>query len=66
MKKNFLDAMVIALHISYCFLLEKQICKSSEWGRLQDVYGTQLRDVLGTKWWDDLETPPGRRSYMFF
>ena len=38
----------------------------SKWGRPPDVRGTQLRDVLETKWWDVLETSAGRRSYMFF
>ena len=69
-KKCFLDAIVLVLHICYCFLLEKQICKSSKWGRLQDVYGTQLRNVPGTRWWgrfgEVLGTSSGRRSYMFF
>ena len=48
------------------FFFEKQIYKSSKWGRLQDVYGTQLRDVPGTKWWDVLGTPTVRLSYLFF
>ena len=47
MKKVSLDAIVLVLHIYYCFLLEKQIFKSSKWRRPRDVYGTQLRDVLG-------------------
>ena len=66
MKNVFLNAIVLALHICYCFLLEKQLFKSSKWGRPRDVYGTQLRDVPGTRWWDVLETSLGRRSYMFF
>ena len=49
----------------FLFLLEKQIFKSSKWERPRDVYGTQLRDVPGTKWWDVLETSAGRRSYLF-
>ena len=49
MKKVLLDAIVLVLHICYCFLLEKQIFKSSKWGRPQDVYGTQLQVVLGIK-----------------
>ena len=53
-KKCFLDAMIFVLHIYDCFLLEKQLFKSSKYGRPQDVYGTQLRDVPGTKWWDVL------------
>ena len=65
-KKCFLDAIVLVLHICYCFLLEKQICKSSKWGRPRDVYGTQFRDVPGTRWWDVLGKSPGRRSCMFF
>ena len=65
-KKCFLDAIVLVLQICYCFLLEKQISKSSKWGRPQDVYGPQLRDVLGTRWWDVLGTSPGRWSNMFF
>ena len=36
LKKCFLDAIVFVLHIYYCFLLEKQIFKSSKWGRLRD------------------------------
>ena len=36
MKKYFLGAIVLVLHICYCFLLEKQICKSSKWGHLRD------------------------------
>ena len=49
MKNVFLDAIVLFLQIYYCFLLEKQIFKSSKWGRPRDVYGTQLREVSGTK-----------------
>ena len=49
-KRCFLDAIVLVLHIRYCFLLEKQICKSSKGGRPRDVYGTQFRDVPGTRW----------------
>ena len=48
-KKCFLGAIVLVLHIYYCFLLEKQICKSSRWGRPRDVYRTQLQNVPGTK-----------------
>ena len=47
MKKVFLDALVFVSHIYFCFLLEKQIFKSSKWGRPRNVYGTQLRDVWG-------------------
>ena len=64
-KKCFLDGIVFVLLIYCCFLLEKQIFKSCKWGRPWDVYGTQLRDVPGTKWWDVLGTSTGRRSYMF-
>ena len=56
MKKVFLDVIVLVLHIYYCFLLEKQILKSSKWGRPWDSVagrpGDQLmgrsRDVRGT------------------
>ena len=61
-----IQAIVLVLHICYCFLLEKQICESSKWGRPRDVYGTQLQDVPANRWWDVLGTSPGRRSYMFF
>ena len=57
MKNVFLDAIVLVLHIYYYFLLEKQIFKSSKWRRPQDVYGTQLRDVPGTKLWNVLGHP---------
>ena len=66
MKKVFLDAIVFLLHIYYCFLLEKQICKSFKWEHPRDVYETKLQDVPGTKLWDVLGTSAGRRSYMFF
>ena len=66
MKKIFLDAMVLVLHICSCFLLEKQIFKRSKLGCPWDVYGTQLRDVPGTKWWNVLRTSAGGRQYMFF
>ena len=49
MKKLLLDAIVLVLHIYSCFLQEGQIFKNSKWGRPQDVYGTQLQDVPGTK-----------------
>ena len=35
--------------IRFCFLQEEQIFKSSKRVRPQDVYGTQLQDVPGTK-----------------
>ena len=50
------SVFVLVLHISYCFLLEKQILKSSKWGRPRKVYRIQLRDVPGAKWWDVLAT----------
>ena len=46
MKKCFLDAIVLVLHICYCFLLEKQICKSSKWGRLRDPVAGRLGDQM--------------------
>ena len=46
MKKYFLDATVLVLHICYCFLLEKQICKSSKWGRLRDPFVGRPRDKM--------------------
>ena len=52
--------------ICFCFLQEEQIFKISKRVHPRDVYGTQLRDVPGTKWWDVLGTPVGRRSNMFF
>ena len=64
-KRCFLDAVVFVLHNYYCFLLEKQMCKSCKWGRPRDAYGTQLRDVSRIKWWDVLGTSAGRRSNMF-
>ena len=56
-KSVFFYAIVLVLHIYYCFLLKKQIFKSSKWGHPRNVYGTQLQDVLGTS--------TGRRSYVF-
>ena len=48
MKKVFLDAVVLVLHICYWFLLEKQICKSSKWGRLRDpVAGCHGDQIMG-------------------
>ena len=52
--------------IRFCFLQEEQIFKSSKRVRPQDVYGTQLRDVPGTKWWDVIGTSVGRQWNMFF
>ena len=65
-KKVFLDAIILVLHIYYHFLLEKQIFKSSKWERPRNIYGTHLWDVPGTKWWDVLGTSARHRSYMFF
>ena len=50
-KKCLLNAIVFVLHIYYCFWLEKQISKSSKWGRPRDIYRAQLREVLGTNDW---------------
>ena len=50
MKKVFLDAIVFVLHIYYCFLLEKQIFKSSKGGRPRDAYGTSWGPNDGTFW----------------
>ena len=48
MKIVFLDAIVLVLHICYSFLLEKQICKSSKWGRLWDpVVGHPEDQMIG-------------------
>ena len=65
-KNCFSEVIVLVLHICLCFLPEEQIFKSSERGRPRDVYGTQLLDVHGTKWWDVLRTSVGRRSNMPF
>ena len=50
MKKVFLDAIVFVLHIYYCFLLEKQIFKSSKGGRPRDAYGTSWGPNDGPFW----------------
>ena len=42
----FLDAIVLVLHVYYCVLLEKQIFKSSKWGRLQDPVMGRLGDEM--------------------
>ena len=55
------DAIVLVLHIYYCFL-EKQVFKSSKSGRPRDVYRIQFRDVQGTKWWEVLGTSTEHRS----
>ena len=49
MKKLFLVAITLGLHIYSCFLLEKQIFKCSKCGRPRDIYGVQLQDVPGSK-----------------
>ena len=48
------EAIVLVLYIYSCFLLEKQISKSSTWGRPRDVCRTQLQEFPETKWWDVL------------
>ena len=58
-KSCFLEAIVHVLHTYSCFSHEEQIFKSSKWGCPGDVYGTQLRDVPETKWWDVLGTSGG-------
>ena len=65
MKKVLLDAIVIALHIYSCFLLEKQICKSSKWVRPQDPVAGHPSDQMMRRFGDVLRTSPGRWSYMF-
>ena len=65
-KKCFLYAIVLSYTSITFFLLEKQIFKSSKWGRPRHVYGTQLQYVPGTRWRDVLGTSAGRQSYMFF
>ena len=52
--------------ICFCFFTGRTNFKSSKQVSPQDVYGTQLRDVPGTKWWDVLRTSVGSRSDMFF
>ena len=42
----FLDGIVLVLHVCYCFLLEKQICKSSKWGRLRDPVAGRPGDQM--------------------
>ena len=49
----------------FLFLEEEQIFKSSKRGRPRDVYGTQLLDVHGTKWWDILRTTVRHWSNIF-
>ena len=50
----------------FLFLQEKQIFTSSRRECPRGVYGTQLRDVCRTKWWDVVRTSVGRRSNMIF
>ena len=61
LKNCFSEVIVLVLHICFCFLQEEQIFKSSKRGRPREFYGTKLRDVHGTKWWDVLSTSVGRR-----
>ena len=49
MKKMFFRCNSSCFTHLLLFLLEKQIRKSSKWGRPRDVYGTHLRDVLWTR-----------------
>ena len=65
MKYFFLEAIVLVLHNYFCFLQEEQTFKSFKRGRPQGVYGTQLREVPGTKLSDVLGASPGRPSNMF-
>ena len=65
MKKLFFRSNSPGITHLFLFLQEEQIFKSSKRGHPRDVYGTQLRDVHATKWWDILRTPVGRRSNMF-
>ena len=48
MKKLFLDTIALVLHL-FLFLQEEQIFKNFKQGRVREVYGTQLRDIPGTK-----------------
>ena len=52
--------------ICFCFLQEEQIFKCCKRVRPWDLYGTNMRYVPGTKWWDVLGTLVGRRSNMFY
>ena len=52
------EVIVLILHICFCSLQEER-------GRPWDVYGTQLLDVHGTKWWNVVRTSVERRSSMF-
>ena len=65
-KTCFTEVIVLALYICFCFLQEEQIFKSYKRGPPRDVYGTQLRDVKWTKWWDVLRTSVGFRANMSF
>ena len=50
MKTVLLDAIVLVLHIYYCFLLERQIFKKSKCGRPRDVPGTNDGMLWGCPW----------------
>ena len=66
-KNVFLEVMSLYyISASVFFLQEEKIFKSSKRGHLRNVYGTQLREVHETKWWDVLKMSVGRRSNMFF
>ena len=54
MKNVFLEAKAFVLHIYYCYLLEKQIFKSSKWGCLQDVVAGRLRGANDGTFWGSL------------
>ena len=62
----FSDVIALLLHICFWFLHEEKIFKNPKRERPRDIYGTQLRDIPGTNWWDILGTCVGRRSTMFF
>ena len=49
MKKHFFRSNNPCITYLFLFSQEEQIFKSSKWGRTRGVYGTQLRDVHGTK-----------------
>ena len=66
MKKLFLEAIDLLLHIYCCFLQKEQIFKSSKRECSLDVYGTQLWDVQETNSWDVLRTFVESCSKMFF
>ena len=49
MKKMFVRCNSPCFTNLFPFFTGKKIFKSSKWGRPQDIYGTQLWDVPGTK-----------------